>query len=198
MSVPNKLYGIVACGGASARMGTDKGMLIYHQKPQRYHVYNLLQSVSDRVFISCRASQAIEIEKEYEKLIDLECYENSGPMASLLTARSYCPQADFFVVGCDYPFITERDIQDFLGSIQREKFAAAFYNSKEELYEPLLAWYSASAANLLVQFQEEKKYSLQQFLKSLGARKYFPRDENIIKSIDTPESFAKAKASLAV
>ncbi|MBK8495728.1 MAG: NTP transferase domain-containing protein [Chitinophagaceae bacterium] len=35
-------YGLVLCGGNSSRMGTDKSMLQYYDKPQRYHVYDML------------------------------------------------------------------------------------------------------------------------------------------------------------
>lgn len=196
MTAKNKLFGLVVCGGKSTRMGVDKSMLVYHEKPQRYHVYEMLKNICDRVFISCNASQANEISKDYETLVDLSCYQDIGPMAALLTAFAQCPQVDLLVTGCDYPFISGKDVKEFLTSVKEKKIAAAFYNNEEKFYEPLLAWYSADAANLLMQLFEEKQYSLQYFLKLNNADKYYPADKNIIRSIDTPAAFESAKTIL--
>jgi molybdopterin-guanine dinucleotide biosynthesis protein A len=195
MPTKNKLYGLVVCGGNSTRMGVDKSMLVYYKKPQRYYLYEMLKNLCDRVFISCNASQANGVSKDYETLVDLPCYENVGPMAALLTAFMQYPQGDLLVTGCDYPFISGKDVKEFLTSV-KEKKIAAFYNNEQKLYEPLLAWYSADTANLLMQLFEDKQYSLQYFLKINNAGKYFPADKKIIRSIDTPVAFESAKAVL--
>lgn len=192
----NKLYGLVVCGGNSARMGQDKSMLVYYKKQQRYHLYEMLENVCDKVFISCNSSQVNRMSKDYKALVDLSCYENIGPMAALLTAFTQFPLNDFLIIGCDYPFISEKDVRKFLTSLKEKKMAAAFYNIEEKLYEPLLAWYSSEASKVLIQLFQEKQYSLQFFLKTINAEKYFPADEKIIKSVDNRESFNSTMALL--
>ena len=102
-------------------MGADKSMLVYYDKPQRYHVYETLKSACERVFISCNKSQLTEISSDYETLADLPRYENIGPIAALLTAFDQYPDKDFLAIGCDYPFITVKDIKDFLRSAKERK-----------------------------------------------------------------------------
>jgi molybdopterin-guanine dinucleotide biosynthesis protein A len=199
MEIRDNLYGLVVCGGLSTRMGSDKGFLTYHEKPQCYHLVDMLTEGQDpvcyRALISCNSKQTALISKNYNVLTDLPEYQNTGPLASLLTAFTKHPDTNFLVIGCDYPFIGKDDLMDFLKSIQENSFAAAFYND-EDKYEPLLAWYSQSAGTLLKTFYENGGKSLQHFLKQNSAKKYQPDNQNVMTSIDTPEAFVSAKIAL--
>ena len=196
MNAENKLYGLVVCGGKSIRMGFDKSKLVYHKKPIRYHLYEILEKVCGKVFISCNSSQADEIDTNYNTLTDLKHFENTGPVAALLTAFAGFPNNDFLVIGCDYPFINESELKEFLSSLKESKPASAFYNSEENLFEPLLGFYSNACSGLIEDMYQNKKYSLQYFLKNIDADKYFPSDKNLIKSINTQGEFYEAKEIL--
>lgn len=192
-----ELYGLVVCGGQSTRMGTDKSLLDYHGKPQRYYVYEMLEWICDKVFISCNSNQYDTITAPYATLTDLPVYENIGPMAALLTAFDNYPEHDFLVVGCDYPYLTNKDLKEFIKSIQGEKIASAFYHQDNALYEPLLAWYSQKSGTEIRRRFTEKQYSLQHFLRELNAEKYEPvRPKNIV-SVDTPEEYQVAQEKIA-
>ncbi len=186
------LYGLVVCGGNSSRMGTDKSMLVYHQQPQRYHVYEMLQPFCEQVFISCNAEQAGTIEDNYLFLTDHALYTGIGPMAALLTAFTNFPEKDMLLIGCDYPFLTAPDLQNFLLLCKKENRAAAFYNEGEDIYEPLLAYCPASSFTKLKEMFDEKQYSLQHFLKANNAAKFYPANKHSIISIDTEEAFINA------
>lgn len=194
MPSDNILFGLVVCGGESSRMRCDKSLLIYHQKPQREHVYEMLRSICSEVFISCNVEQTADMDNRLPFIPDLQLYKNTGPMAALLTAFSYYPDNDFIICGCDYPFISEIELNDFLSSLKKDRPASAFYNSEEDLYEPLLAYYTSECSSLLKNQFREKNYSLQYFLRSVKAEKYYPADINLLKSADTPEDFANASA----
>jgi molybdopterin-guanine dinucleotide biosynthesis protein A len=196
MSIINNLYGIVICGGKSSRMGLDKSMIEYHEKPQRYYIYEMLSSICGSVFISCNEGQEKEMNGSIPYLTDLPFFENSGPVAGLLTAFAHYPDKDFLVTGCDYPFIKEADLIEFLSNIEDNKCAAAFFNPVENLYEPLLAYYSSECETSLWEMFHLKDYSLQQFLKRQNAGKYIPRDTSIICSINTPEELTAVRTFL--
>jgi len=76
-------YGLVMCGGHSNRMGTDKSMLQYYNKPQRYHVYDMLLPFCEKVFISCNAQQAKSVDAGYNFIEEAPIYQDFGPMAAL-------------------------------------------------------------------------------------------------------------------
>lgn len=184
-------YGLVLCGGQSTRMGSDKSMLQYYEKPQRYHVYNMLLSFCEKVFISCNEAQAGTIEHGYHFLKDDPAFSNIGPMAALLTAFTQYPKKDLLLIGCDYPFLTAAELQKFLASCGHK--AAAFFNDEAGIYEPLLAWYPALAVEQLNKMHETKQFSLQHFLNDNQAAKFYPANKNSITSVDTHEAFIKAQ-----
>jgi len=185
-------YGLVVCGGFSSRMGADKGLLIYYGKPQRYHLYEMLELFCEKVFISCRAEQANSIGIGYNILTDHASYSNIGPMAALLSAFTRFPKKNILLVGCDYPFLTPTDLQEFLPACREENLAISFYNTKEDLYEPVLAWYHHSSFDLLKKMHASKQYSLQQFLRNNEGTKYYPGNQNSMESVDTREAYVTA------
>jgi len=191
------LYGLVICGGKSTRMGSDKSLMIYHEKPQREHVYEMLRNLCEEVFFSCNRDQISSFPASSPILPDLEPYENIGPMAALLTAFSTYPDQHFFVLGCDYPFITSQDLEEFSQSIETDEIAAAFYKKENLVYEPLIAWYSKRSFIQIQRMFDNKQYSLQYFLKENNAAKFESvRPENI-RSVDTPEEHRIAKEAIA-
>ncbi len=187
-----KPYGLVICGGESSRMGQDKSMLIYHEKPQRYYIYEMLQAICDSVFISCNVSQVTAINKIYNTIVDLPEYKSTGPVAGLLSAFTQYPNNSFLVVGCDYPFITSKNLQDLYTSVQADNIAAAFYNDDEQLFEPVLGWYAPQAAIILREQFKKGNYSLQYFLRNCNSVKYHPTDNKAMTGINTEEDYTKA------
>lgn len=190
------LYGLVICGGQSTRMGTDKSLLVYDQKPQFEHVADLLAPLSERVVICCNAEQFRTFRTTYPKLADLPAYADAGPMTGLLTAFDRFPGNDFLVAGCDYPFLTSTELANFLHAVEKDLPAAAFYDGKA-FYEPLLAWYRQSAGPMLMEAYEQGQRSLQRFLHEHQAGKYRPVVEKSMQSVDTPGDFEIAKRMLA-
>ncbi|MGV3599553.1 MAG: molybdenum cofactor guanylyltransferase [Dyadobacter fermentans] len=191
------LYGLVICGGESTRMGTDKSLLVYYQKPQYEHVADLLAPLCERVIISCNAEQFKTFRTRYHKLEDQPAFAGVGPMTGLLSTLEKLPGNDFLVAGCDYPFLSSDEMANFLHSIEKDLPAAAFYND-EGFYEPLLGWYSKSIGKALKEAFAAGRHSLQHFLRANNAGKYRPLLQKTMISVDTPEDFQAAKRALDI
>lgn len=192
MAAVETIYGIVVCGGRSSRMGSDKSSLVYHNIPQWQYVYDLLKALNLEVYISVNETQAVILLQDLPLLPDLPRYRDTGPAAALLTAFEQFPGKDLFVIGCDYPFLKPAVLEHFFQFVTEGDTAAAFYNEKENLYEPLLAFYPARAALTLQDQFSKGNYSLQSLLRQQEARKFFPENNNSIQSIDTPEQYHAA------
>lgn len=188
-------YGLVVCGGQSKRMGTDKSLLIYHDKPQRYHVYEMLKSFCENVFISCNKEQAMTMKPGYNLLPDHPSYNNMGPLAALLSAFGAFPEKNILFIGCDYPFLTAVDLQQFTACCKVSR-TVSFYNDKEDVYEPMLTWYPYSSAEVLKDMEKTGNYSLQRFLKTGNTLKFLPGNGRNITSIDTHEAYTEAQSRL--
>lgn len=189
-------YGLVVCGGLSSRMGTDKSMLNYHGKPQRYYLYELLSEICEKVFISCNEEQSKTIPSTYNIIIDKPKYAETGPMAALLSAFDQHLNCSFLVVGCDYPFIDIAHLKRLLFEAKKEEYGASFYDNDSDFYEPLLSDYHHTIKYYLQQQFNKKNYSIQSILKRLDIKKVVPDSPKIIKSIDTKEAYEQAKREL--
>jgi molybdopterin-guanine dinucleotide biosynthesis protein A len=179
-------YGLVLCGGKSARMETDKCFLTYFGQPQWYHVYQMLEEHCADVFISCNGSQIGRFDKGSRIIVDDSAFEDAGPMSSLLSAFKTCPERDVFVVGCDYPFLSGAELGKFFSSVQTGDMASAFFNETENVYEPVIGWYSHHCRRALIENFAMGQHSLQRFLWSVNAKKYIPLEINSMMSVDTP------------
>lgn len=189
----NGLTGLVACGGQSSRMGQDKYLLVYRQKPEVFRLYEMLEKICKQVFISCNQEQAAGISNGFNTLTDLPAYSGCGPLSALITAYNAFPRHHFLLIGCDYPYLHAREMERFITFVSAENSPAAFYNASENLYEPLLAYYPAQAGNRLTEMYRSNQWSLQQYLQDSQARKYLPLDARCMISVDTYASFEKAK-----
>ncbi len=183
----NKLIGIIACGGNSSRMGEDKSMINYHGLPQRYHLYALLQPFCDEVLLSCNNSQLTEILPGYNYLLDDEMFLKIGPMAALLTAHQKYPEASFLLIGCDYPNLQARDLEELVQQREENLDALCYYNLGRQHGEPLLAIYEHACFRELKKYHSNAQHSLKHFLGSLNTRYLLPAKCKSVASIDTPE-----------
>jgi molybdopterin-guanine dinucleotide biosynthesis protein A len=180
-------YGLVLCGGQSNRMGTDKSMLPYYNKPQRYHVYDMLLPFCEQVFISCSKEQANSIDAGYDFIEDAVAYSDIGPMAALLSAFTLHPHKHLLMIGCDYPFLNTTELETF--SKLCTDIPVSFYNVEAGIYESMMAWYPSSCFEELKRMFAAKAFSLQQLLRKTDAIKYVPTDIRCIKSIDTIQAY---------
>ncbi|HQW83923.1 MAG TPA: molybdenum cofactor guanylyltransferase [Ferruginibacter sp.] len=184
-------YGLVVCGGASSRMGMDKGLIQYYTKPQRYRIYDMLKPLCKEVLISCNKHQVAKLKPNIPYLVDMPEYERIGPMAALLSAFTKFSKKNILFIGCDYPYLKKNDILEF-SKVCKTDEPAAFCNAKNNMYEPMLAWYPHSCADLLMEKYEAKQYSLRIFLQQCNAYKFFPENKQSIISIDTYRDYMKA------
>ncbi len=183
--------GLVLCGGASERMGTDKCFIDYHGIPQCYHVFELLKNFCNDIFISSNSTLASRFDSRYPIIHDDKLFEKSGPMAALLTTWKKYPRKHLLVVGCDYPLLSASELGDFIVSIKPQLDASVFFNETQNLFEPVLGYYSHRCFDPLQKRFEIGNFSLQGFLKDMQAGRYFPREQDSMLSIDTPEMWRK-------
>ncbi|MES2654883.1 MAG: NTP transferase domain-containing protein [Bacteroidota bacterium] len=190
----NELIGLVLCGGKSTRMHTDKAFINYHEKEQVYYLADKMKLLSSSVFIACNATQKEKISEHYKTICDSATFENTGPIAAILTALSHYPTHSFLVLACDYPLLTLTDILKLKSAFLSTQKSVSFYNEETGFREPLLAIYHAHDLQKLLSFYESENTSLQHFLNEIDAVKVKPTDLKAIKSIDTKLDFDEIKS----
>ncbi len=144
------LKGLVLAGGKSTRMHTDKTKLEYHGKPQRMHLYELLNDYCNEVFLSCREEQKTEIPENYNIITD--SFLNMGPMGAILSAFKEYPNSTFLVVACDLPLLSSKTLQTLVENRNPSKIATAFKNNESGFPEPLITIWEPKSYQVLLSF----------------------------------------------
>ena len=197
MTAMSTLIGIVACGGKSTRMGQDKSLLRYHTLPQCYHVFQMLDKYCASTFLSCNKEQKSSLDPSYPVIVDKGDVSGAGPLTALLSAMKDCPGKHILFIGCDYPYLREEDIRDFIICVSNamEK-PAAFYNSEAQIYIPVLGYYPANSEKPLRAGITDAQFSLQRFLMAQNATQFMPMNPEAIISVDNPEMMNQVKKQL--
>ncbi|QIP18040.1 NTP transferase domain-containing protein [Spirosoma aureum] len=160
----DSLNGLVLIGGKSIRMGQDKSVLAYHNKPQREHLTDLLQACCNKVFWSVNGHQAAELADVEQPLI-VDAFDNIvGPLNGILSAFQAMPDAAWLVVACDMPLLTAQSIHALVIGRDPAKHATAFYDSDGRFPEPLLSIWEPSIWPILQKAIAEGAYSPRRIL----------------------------------
>lgn len=132
-----KLNGLVLAGGQSRRMGTDKGLLKYHNKPQRLFIYDLLDEFCENVYVSIRSDQQEEFDSTVPCIVDQNNYP--GPFNGLMSAYIKDPNKAWLVLACDMPLVDSDAIARLISKRQVSQKATAYKATHQEFPEPLFA-----------------------------------------------------------
>ncbi len=139
------LNGLVLIGGRSLRMGQDKAQLVYHDKPQRDHLTELLRPYCQTVYWSVNAEQIDCLQGSGMPLLrDVE-NPRPGPLNGILAALNHDPTVAWLVVACDMPLLTDLSLRTLVAGRNPACLATAFYDTDGRYPEPLLCiWEPAS------------------------------------------------------
>lgn len=144
------IYGLVLAGGKSSRMGTDKGAIAYHGKPQREYAAELLAGFCEKTFISHRSEQEGQIDTNFPLLKDT--FEDLGPFGAILSAFRSDPNKAWLVVAVDLPLLDQATLQELSSKRNPSKVATAFQSPINELPEPLITIWEPKSYPILLQF----------------------------------------------
>ncbi len=184
MSIP-EIRGLVLSGGFSTRMGQDKGSLHWNGVPLLQHQVELIRSVTDSVFISCREVQAAAYSPYGELIIDQ--LPPHGPISGLLSSMRLYPQSSWLVLAVDLPFMTKSHLQQLLTHRQPDKMATVFIDPESGILQPLAALWEPLAFDLIQNAWDNNQFSLRRILDSNPVFIVEPVNGDALKNINQPE-----------
>ncbi|OGX06138.1 MAG: hypothetical protein A2Z88_04420 [Omnitrophica WOR_2 bacterium GWA2_47_8] len=187
------LYGLVLGGGKSARMGQDKSTLEYFKKPQVEYGYELLLPLCDQVFISNRKEQAdLPGHKGLPQIHDDDVYQGIGPLAGILSAMQRFPNAAWFVLACDLPFLNKKTIKNVLTKRNIKKLATAYRSSHDGLPEPLCAIWEPQAKEEILRFLKQGVTCPRKILINSDAQLLDLEDKRTLDNVNSKEEYVSA------
>lgn len=183
------VFGLVLAGGQSRRMGQDKAALSRGGRSQLEYLFSLLESVTDRTFVSARASQEDDaVRRRFPRLTDR--YEDLGPVAGILTALETHPDVDWLVVACDLPNVAEDTLRYLLEHRSATRPFTAFRSSHDDLPEPLCAVYGAGSEGIIRDFVAEGIHCPRKMLIRSNTELLVQPDPRALDNVNTPEDLA--------
>ncbi len=146
-------------------MGEDKSRLIYHDKPQRNHLTELLQPYCHQVFWSVSAPQWMDLTEAEQAMSIVDAYHLNSPLDGILSAFLRHATRAWFVVACDMPLLTSRSLNALVAGRDSKKLATVFFDSDGQLPEPLLGIYEHAFETVARQAMENGQISPRQILR---------------------------------
>ncbi|MDP5060970.1 MAG: NTP transferase domain-containing protein [Maribacter sp.] len=191
-----KLYGLVLSGGKSTRMGEDKGLITYHNLPQREHLYHLLSEVCNQTFLSIRKDQESEISNSFKTILDQD--ELRGPYNGLLSAHKAHPNAAWLVLACDLPLMDKKALEELIAARNPDKIASAFADAEDPLPEPLCAIWEPEALKQSVEYLKAGNGSCpRKFLINADVNLVFPKQKEVLLNANSRAEYEEALLKIA-
>ncbi|WP_259069426.1 NTP transferase domain-containing protein [Mucilaginibacter sp. X4EP1] len=188
------LKGLVLAGGKSERMGFDKGAVSWHGKEQRYYMADMLKSVCDEVFISCRADQQSEIDNQYSSIADT--FTGLGPFGAILSAFREKPDSAWLVVACDLPLVDENTLKYLTDNRNISSVATAYQSTFDDFPEPLITIWEPKSYPVLLSFLAQGYSCPRKVLINTDVFLLNAPNPDDLTNVNTPEELDKIKHAL--
>jgi molybdopterin-guanine dinucleotide biosynthesis protein A len=181
------LCGLVLAGGASTRMGIDKGTLAYHDAPQALWAYGLLVACCGRAYVSVRAAQEdIVPYRDLPRLVD--GLVDAGPAAGLAAAWARHPETAWLVLAVDLPGVDAATLATLRDARDAACSATAFRHADGTL-EPLCAIWEPRSQMVLTQQLRQGRRSLRRLLEDADICVVSAPEPWRLVSVNTPDEY---------
>lgn len=187
----------IQAGGQSSRMGQDKALKPFLERPLIQRVIERLSPIADELIVTTNHP------KDYSFLglrLFSDLKPGRGALGGLYTAIASATSDIVAVVACDMPFASA-ELIEAMSSLLVENEADVVIAKSEEGYEPLHAVYrratclpaieaaiDADQWKVIAWFPQVKVYAL-----TLDELKLYDPSGLAFWNVNTPEEFAKAE-----
>ncbi len=131
----NHINAYILAGGKSSRMGTDKGLLLFNNKPIVQRIIEQLSPAVNEVII-------VSNNHEYEQFglpVIEDLIKDIGPAGGIHAALSHTQTEQTFIVSCDMPFIAANAVTYVMQYATHSQIVLPLFHGK---IQPLFGVYS--------------------------------------------------------
>jgi molybdenum cofactor guanylyltransferase len=170
---------IILCGGYGRRMGQDKGLMPFQDKPLIIHVIETVSDLVDEVILALRSKDQ---QNNYEKIIEryelpdiricLDEEEDQGPLMGIYCGLGCITNDEALIIPCDSPIISNT----FINNIYKYYnliYDAAVPEWPDGKLEPLHAIYNKRITGKIAEILKNGVRDVQTLLMELDVR-YIP------------------------
>ena len=185
------ITGIILAGGKSTRMGHDKALLLYKNKPFIAHVIDALKPLVETILI---VGDNPHYDKfGYNRITDI--IKDAGPLSGIVSGLQASTTHYNLVVTCDVPLLTTEVLTLLTNAISNKD---AIIQLKTQSYEmPLLAIYPKSCLPVLEKSLSSGNRTIKIALKNCTVKNVIVDSslEKFVTNINTLKQFNKLNES---
>ena len=183
-----RIAGLIIAGGKSSRMGQNKALIHFKQKPLIEHVYDRLKYQVEKVYINI--NQACNNFKYKENIIPDKKQNYQGPLAGLDAALQMIQTEWLQIAPCDSPFLP-LDLTQILMNKSKQSLHKIIIPQTQNNIHPTLGLFHSSIADDLNLFLKNEDRGFINFINSVGFEGVSFENEHAFVNINTPEELEK-------
>jgi molybdopterin-guanine dinucleotide biosynthesis protein A len=177
---------IILAGGKSARMGEDKGLMLFEGKAMIEHIIKTVKPLVQEIII-------IANNKEYDQFgypVFEDIIKEKGPLAGILTGLQQSTSDHNLVLSCDTPFVNKELLKLVLTHLNNYDVVIP---EKENRTHQLIGAYNKACARVINAAISKNELKIRLAIEELNVKIVDANhiDERIFHNINTKED-AKA------
>ncbi|MGF1674820.1 MAG: molybdenum cofactor guanylyltransferase [Rivularia sp. (in: cyanobacteria)] len=159
---------LILAGGKSSRMGTDKALVPYEDKPMLLSVYQVAATCTEQVYILTPRSE------RYQNILPSNCQylvetqPGKGPVNGLSEGLEQISADWILLLACDLPLLNVEILQSWINKLpQMPTSTLALVPQRSQIWEPMCGFYRKEVKRELDTFLKAGKRSFQELLSNI-------------------------------
>lgn len=193
MAQKNDITAIILAGGKSSRMGSDKGLTYFKEKPFIKHIIEAASPfVKEIIIVSNNAAYDKFDCKRYGDIIT-----DVGPLGGIHSGLTHSKTNVNLVISCDVPMLSTKVIDQLLASFS-EDFEVIQTKSNEKTM-PLVALYHKNCLPKIEQWLANDRRRVREFVATLNLKTIHIDQQynDHLLNINTPQQLKKIEHAFA-
>ncbi|MFH6934972.1 molybdenum cofactor guanylyltransferase [Flavobacterium sp. FlaQc-30] len=133
----------ILCGGKSSRMQSEKGLVLFQEKPFIEHIIRAILPITDQIKMITASKEYDYL--PYQKIPDI--IAEKGPLGGIYTALSHSETEFNLILSCDIPLISTELLQELISKHTEEAGITVF--ASESRIHPLIGIYSKKVISII-------------------------------------------------
>ena len=164
----SSIAALILAGGKSSRMGTDKALVNYQDKPMLQQVYQVAAECTEQVYVLTPWSD------RYQSILPSDCnylietQPGKGPVNGLSEGLAQISADWILLLACDLPLLDIEIIQSWINKLpQIPTSTLALVPQRSDIWEPMCGFYRKEIKTELYTFLKSGKRSFQELLSGI-------------------------------
>jgi molybdopterin-guanine dinucleotide biosynthesis protein A len=151
----------ILCGGKSSRMQSEKGLVLYQNKPFVEHIIEAVLPISSTIQLIANTNDYDYL--AYKKIKDI--IVDKGPLGGIYTALVHSETEINLILSCDIPLISTEMLQELIEK-HTANFDVSVFEDNDRIH-PLIGIYSTRVIPVLKKSIDDNDLKMMRFISNV-------------------------------